>query len=119
MSRGALLALAAMKKGLADLQSKAENAKKAADACAHAPTALITIEREAITVMRDVITKPDELLKKLEELKAGEERARRLMKQNFVKLLDRQFEAEQKARDLADYISATEFQLRMRGILKD
>lgn len=119
MSRGALLALAAMKKGLTELQAKATKAKQAADACAGAPGDFIAIQREAIEVMRDIASKPAAQLKKLEALKVREETARRLMKQDFVKLLDKQFEAEQKAGDLADHISTTEFHLRMRGILKD
>lgn len=108
-----------MKKGLTELQAKAIKAKQAADACAGAPGDFIAIQREAIEVMKDITTKPAAQLKKLEALKIREETARRLMKQNFVKLLDNQFEAEQKANDLAEYISTTEFQLRMQGILND
>ena len=70
MSRGALLALAAMKKGLTELKAKAEKAKQAADACSKAPGEFIAAQRELAALMNDDALRPAQKLKKLEALEA-------------------------------------------------
>ncbi len=119
MSRGDLLALAAMKKGLAELEAKAEKARAAEKACIDAPGALIALHREAVEVMRDVAAKPRESLKKLEDMKAREEAIRRHLKQDLVKLMDKTHAAEWDASALREHIAYFEMNLRFRGVLKE
>lgn len=123
MSRGDLLALAAMKKGLASLEAKAEKARKAVDACMSAPTDLCELWRESGRLLAAVTSKDATKAKKVEALAALEALAdrekalKRVAKQDLVKLLDKQVAAEWDARDMRDRIQSEEFRLRMRGVL--
>lgn len=117
MSRGELLALAAMKKSLTDLTAKAAKAKEAADACTSATSELIALLREGHEIMGDIASKPAASLKKLEDLQVKQNRARRNMNKDLSKLLDKQFEAEHDRDALAEHITTYEWQLRMRGVL--
>lgn len=117
--RGELLALDILKKGLATLEAKAIKAKQATDDCADAPGKFVALQHEAIEVMRDTAAKPLQTMKKLEELKAKEARIRKAMNQDFVKLMDKQFDAEYDVESLRKHISSLEMNLRFRGILDD
>ena len=116
MSHGELLALAAMKKGLAYLTAKATKATEAVDACTHAASEFIAVQREAFEIMGEVAKTPAASLKKLEALQAKESRARRNMKKDLSKLLDKQFEAENDRDALAEFITQFERRLQMRGV---
>lgn len=117
--RGELLALEILRRGLIALEAKAAKAKQATDDCADAPGQFVALQREAIEVMRDTAAKPLQTMKKLEELKAKEARIRKSMNQDFVKLMDKQFEAECDAEDLRRHITSFEMGLRFRGIIDD
>lgn len=112
-----MLALAAMKKGLAELTSKATKAENAANACINATSDFMAVQREAFEIMSEVAAKPAASLKRLQALQAKEVRARRLMKQDLSKLVDKQFEAEQQRDALAEFISNFEWRLRLQGKL--
>lgn len=115
--RGELIALEILRKGLAALEAKAAKAKQAADDCYDAPTRFVALQREAIEVMRDTAMKPAQALKKMEELKVKEARIRKTMNQDFVKLMDKQFEAACDAEDLRRHITSFEMGLRFRGVI--
>ena len=117
--RGELLALEILRRGLTALEAKAAKAKQAADDCSDAPARFVALQREAIDVMRDTAMKPAQALKKMEEIKVKEARIRKTMNQDFVKLMDRQFEAACDAEDLRRHITSFEMGLRFRGVIDD
>lgn len=117
--RGELIALEILRKGLAALEAKAAKAKQAADDCSDAPARFVALQREAIDVMRDTAMKPAQALKKLEEIKVKEARIRKTMNQDFVKLMDKQFEAEHDAESLRRHIAFFEMNLRFKGLIDD
>lgn len=119
MSRGELLALDAMKKGLRELEAKAAKAKKATEECAEAPTKILAIQREMLEVIQDKRNVGRILGNKLEALERRIDEARKAMKRDYVKLLDSQFNLEQDAKDLARHIRREECRLRNHGVLKD
>ena len=82
---------------------------------------MVAIAREFVLadVMRDTAMKPAQALKKLEEIKVKEARIRKTMNQDFVKLMDRQFEAACDAEDLRRHITSFEMGLRFRGVIDD
>lgn len=119
MSRGDLLALDAMKKGLRELEAKAAKAKKATEECAEAPTKILAIQREMLEVIQDKRNVGRILSNKLEALERRIDEARKAMKRDYVKLLDSQFSLEWDVEALAERIREEELRLRHYRVLKD
>ena len=117
MINGEELALAAMKKDLKRLTRAAEKARAEADECMSVGSEMVAIHKEFAEIVKSG-DHSKATLNKLDRLAARSEKTDRIQKKDLSKLLDKQFEAEQKRDALASEVQALEFRLSMRKELR-
>lgn len=92
--RGEELALNAMRKEFKRLSTKAEKAKAKADEYIGLGSEFVAIHEEFKTIV-DSMVAGEIVVKKLEALQARRDRAQKIHAQDFMKLCDAQYDAEQ------------------------
>lgn len=117
MSNGEELALAAMKRDLQRLSKAAEKAKAEADEYMNVGSEMLAIHKEFAEIVKSRDHSPA-TLKKLKDLQLKSERTDKIRKKDLSKLLDKQFEAEEKRAALAGEVQALEFRLSMRNKMR-
>lgn len=117
MSNGEELALAAMKRDLKRLSKAAEKAKAEADEYMNVGSEMLAIHKEFAEIVKYRDHSPA-TLKKLKDLQLKSERTDKIRKKDLSKLLDKQFEAEEKRAALAGEVQALEFRLSMRNKMR-
>ncbi|MGZ4953600.1 MAG: hypothetical protein ACXV8Q_00690 [Methylobacter sp.] len=110
--RGIKLAIEAMKKEHKRLSAVAEKAKRDADEYMNISSEFIAIHQEYVTVANSKQSASVKL-KKLDELQRRRDKAEKIMNKDFIKLLDKQSDAEIDRDELAHQISKMEFQLSL------
>jgi hypothetical protein len=108
--RGIKLALAALKKEHKRLAAVAEKAKREADEYMNTGSEFIATHQEVVAIANS--KQPASVrLKKLDELKRRKEKAEKIRSKDFMKLLDKQSDAEIDRDALANEISKMEWRL--------
>lgn len=113
MKSGEELALAAMKKELTRLSKAAERAKNEADEYYNIGSEAIAIHEEFYQIVKSG-RHGDDVIKKLGKLKVRDARVRRIMKKDFMKLLDKESSTRMDMDNLESEVQRLEFRLSLR-----
>lgn len=108
--------LDALGRELAHAEQKAAKAKAEADECANVTVEMIAINREFLEIVQSGASGPA-VIKRLAALKARDQRARRILRKDFVKLLDAQFHAEADCKAVAEELGFAKMRAAWAGHL--
>jgi len=110
---GEELALVAMKKEFSRLEKIAERAKAEADEYMSIGTEMLSINQEFVEIVKSKEVN-ESSLKKLNALKKRSDKAEKIQKKDFIKLIDKQSDAEINRDRLAYEIQRIEFRQSLR-----
>lgn len=114
MKTGEILMLNTMKKELANMSRIADRAKAAVDESVEITSEIFAIHKEFVAIVNSSETSATQL-KKLEALEKRLARADKIMKKDFIKLTDKQYQAESDKDALAEEIHRLEFRMALRS----
>lgn len=114
MRSGQDLALEALRVAHKKLQATAEKAKREADEYLECGTEMIAIHRELADIVSSKET-GNHVVKQLEVLKKRRDKVDRIRKKDFIKLIDKQHNAEIERDNLGSEISMLEFRIGRRS----
>lgn len=114
MKSGKELILIAMKKEFKRLSRIADKAKAEADEYMSSGSEFIAIHNELCEIINSKETGKS-VLKKLNDLQARRDRAEKIRKKDFIKLIDKQSDAEIDRDNLHSEICSMEWRVKMLG----
>jgi hypothetical protein len=111
MKTGQELLLIAAEKEYNRLCKRAEKAKAETDEHENIGKEAIDIRLKLVEVTKSN-RRPEDVLEELDKLQVRQKRVDRIMKKDFVKLLDKQFEAEHERDELGQEIQMMKFRMQ-------
>lgn len=102
-----------MKKELKRLEKAYERAKENTKNCREAPSKYLELHQEAIKILNDESLELSEKLEKFDEMKKQSEKLRKLMDQDYCKLVEKEVKLLMQLEEIQRNINDSEFEARM------